>query len=112
MYKITNTSLDYTKNLLHRRAARMQMEPTIAGQRLRLRSSILLTEKQVKDNEVLLKLLETQGTVSVSKVSSVEAEVVLSDTVVVIEDEGAPQIEVEKPVVVEVEKPVPVVVTA
>lgn len=66
--KVTNTALDPSKAMLHRRAFKMEMEPTIAGRRLRLRSSMLLNELQAEVNKEYLKFLEGQGVVSVTKI--------------------------------------------
>jgi len=104
LYRVTNTALDYSKDLLHRRAAKMVMEPTIAGQRLRLRSSLLLTARQMEANKDFLRELQEKGTVSVSRVIPVDfvnAKTELSpqgETVVV--EEAAPQVEPEKPLVI------------
>lgn len=68
MWKVINSTLDHTKRFLHRRASKMVMEPVIAGQTCRLRSSIMLTDVQKANNEAYLAHLVSQGVVTVEEV--------------------------------------------
>jgi hypothetical protein len=61
--KITNVSLDPAYALKRRQASKLQMEPVIAGDRLRMRQSRVLTDEQVAANKEWLAELERAGVV-------------------------------------------------
>jgi hypothetical protein len=59
--KITNVATDHAYALKRRMAARLEMEPVIAGERLRLRASRILTDEQFLNNKDLIALHERNG---------------------------------------------------
>lgn len=69
--KITNVSLNHEHAMKRRTASRLQMEPVIAGERLRLRSSRILTDEQYEINK---KLLEDNVNGGVVKVEILDAQ--------------------------------------
>ena len=77
-YKIRNTALDHDKRFLHRRAHKMQMEPVLAGRRLRLRSSMVISDENFDHNKANLELYKRWGVVTWEKVGG-EGEQVESD---------------------------------
>lgn len=64
-YKVTNVSLEHQHALKRRMASRIQMEPVIAGKRLLLRQSIVLTDEQYNVNKEILAQCSRDGTVTV-----------------------------------------------
>lgn len=66
MLKIKNTALDPSKSLLHRTASKMEMEPMINGQRLRLRTSVDVPEEWANKNRDYLEKLIKQGVIEVN----------------------------------------------
>lgn len=62
-YRIKNTALDHTKRFLHRRAHKMQMEPVLAGRRLRLRTSMVISDELFEHNKANLELYKRWGVV-------------------------------------------------
>lgn len=64
-YKIVNVSLAHEHAMKRRSAAKMHMEPVIAGQRLLLRSSRVLTDEQYNANEARLKEFEAHGVITI-----------------------------------------------
>lgn len=75
-YRIKNTALDHNKRFLHRKAAKMQMEPVIAGGRLRLRSSMVISDELFAHNKANLELWKSWGVVEWEKVGEEKAPVV------------------------------------
>ena len=69
MWTVTNTTLDHTKSMLMRRAPKLVMEPVIAGQRLRLRSSLVLSDAQFEHNRADLEKLSGQGVLDFKQMS-------------------------------------------
>ncbi len=67
-YKITNVSLDPAYELKRRQASRLQMEPVIAGGRLLLRQSRILTDEQYAANTDWLAENVRNGVLKVEKV--------------------------------------------
>jgi hypothetical protein len=67
-YKIWNTALDHTKRFLHRRAAKMQMEPIVGGKRLRIRSSLVLDDAVFEHNKTNLELYKSWGVLDYEQV--------------------------------------------
>ena len=64
-YKVTNVSLEHQHALKRRTAARMQMEPIVAGKRLLLRQSVTLTDEQYAINKKDLEQFVREGIVTV-----------------------------------------------
>lgn len=62
-YKLKNTALDHTKRFLHRTASKMQMEPVIGGRRLRIRSSMIISDEIFEHNKANLALWRGWGVV-------------------------------------------------
>lgn len=75
--KINNVSLDPAFAMKRRMASRLQMEPVIAGERLRLRQSRTLTDDQVAANVQWLAELERGGVISIEKDGSIPLDVLL-----------------------------------
>jgi hypothetical protein len=67
-YKVWNTALDHSKAILRRRAPKLQMEPIIAGIRLRIRQSMVITDEQYVVNEPNLKLYKSWGVLDFSQI--------------------------------------------
>lgn len=67
-YKIKNTALDPTKRFLHRTASKLQMEPVLAGRRLRLRTSMVISDELFEHNKPNLNLWKGWGVVDWEKV--------------------------------------------
>lgn len=65
--KITNVSQDPAYALKRRTASRLQMEPVIAGERLRLRQSRILTDEQAAANTDWLAECERAGVIIVER---------------------------------------------
>lgn len=65
MLKIKNTALDPMKSLQHRQAPKLEMEPLINGQRLRLRTSVDVTEEWARKNKDYLEKLWKQGIIEI-----------------------------------------------
>ncbi len=59
--KITNVATDHAYALKRRMASRLEMEPYIAGERLRLRTSRILSDEQYETNKDLIALHENNG---------------------------------------------------
>lgn len=62
-YKIKNTALDPSKRFLHRTAPKLQMEPVIGGRRLRLKSSLVISDELFEHNKANLELWRKWGVV-------------------------------------------------
>ncbi len=62
-YKLINTALDHTKRFLHRTASKMQMEPVIGGRRLRIRSTMIISDEIFEHNKANLALWRGWGVV-------------------------------------------------
>lgn len=75
-YKITNTALDHTKRFLHRTASKMQMEPVLAGRRLRIRSSMVISDELFEHNKPNLELYRSWGVLDWKKDGEEKATVV------------------------------------
>lgn len=75
--KITNVSQDHAYAMKRRTAARLQMEPVIAGERLRLRSSRVLTDEQVKANVEWLAENERGGVITIEPMGDTPLDVLL-----------------------------------
>lgn len=73
-YKITNTALDLNKRFLLRKAPKLQMEPVLAGRRLRLRSSMVISDELFEHNKANLELYKGWGVVEWEKVGEAKAE--------------------------------------
>lgn len=65
-YKIVNVSLEHQYALKRRMSAGIQMEPVIAGQRLLLRTSRILTDEQYEINKANLDKYVSHGVVTVT----------------------------------------------
>lgn len=65
--KITNVSQDPAYAMKRRTASRLQMEPVIAGERLRLRQSRILTDEQAEANKDWLAECERGGVVTIER---------------------------------------------
>ncbi len=74
-YKIINVSLEHQHALKRRMASRIQMEPVIAGERLRLRQSRILTDEQYEINKDLLLQCEKDGVITISNLDEKKAKV-------------------------------------
>lgn len=74
-YRLKNTSLDHTKRFLHRRASKMQMEPVIGGRRLRIRSSMLISDELFEHNKANLELWRGWGVVDWERIGEGGAQV-------------------------------------
>jgi len=72
-YKIWNTALDPSCRLAQRKAAKMQMEPVIAGRRLRLRESMEISDKLFEINKGNIELNKKHGVVDWKKVGAEKA---------------------------------------
>lgn len=72
-YKITNVATDHRFAALRARASRLQMEPIVAGKRLRLRSSVVLSDEQFKHNEANIKKACDDGVITVDNLSGAKA---------------------------------------
>jgi hypothetical protein len=66
MWKITNTVMDRSKALLHRRASKMQEVPTINGRRLLPRQVMMLDDDAYRRNYEHICHLARQGVVEVA----------------------------------------------
>lgn len=104
LYRLTNTALEPSKANRVRIAPKLEMEPTIAGQRLRLRTSRILSQAQFDNNKAFLEKLEAQGVVSVVplEVTSVPIPGVSTEPnrggdMFPEEEEAAPQVEATPP---------------
>jgi hypothetical protein len=75
-YRIWNTALDHTKRFLHRKASKMQMEPVLAGRRLRLRSSMTISDELFDHNKANLELYKGWGVVDWERVGEEKKPVV------------------------------------
>lgn len=62
-YKLKNTALDPSKRFLHRTAHKMQMEPVIGGRRLRIRTSMTISDELFEHNKPNLELWRKWGVV-------------------------------------------------
>ncbi len=71
-YKIVNVSLAHEHAMKRRSAAKMHMEPVIAGQRLLLRSSRVLTDEQYMANETRLKEFAAHGVITIHPMKPAE----------------------------------------
>lgn len=60
-YKIWNTMLDHTRRFEQRRAPKMQEAPVIAGRRLRIRTSMILTDFEFSTNRATIELCKKHG---------------------------------------------------
>lgn len=67
-YKLKNTALDHAKRSLHRVAPRLQMEPVVAGRRLRLRASFVISDEVFEHNKANLELWKKWGVVDWEKI--------------------------------------------
>lgn len=65
--KITNVSQDPAYAMKRRTASRLQMEPVIAGERLRLRQSRVLTDEQAAANTDWLAECERAGVIIIER---------------------------------------------
>lgn len=83
MYRITNTALDYSREMLRRTASKMVMEPMIATKRLMLRSSMELSDILYGRNKEEIDRHVKHGVVSVVQLSvdDPSIDVNLDDTV-------------------------------
>lgn len=72
--KITNVSQDPAYAMKRRTASRLQMEPVIAGERLRLRQSRILTDEQAEANKDWLAECERGGVLLIEKDGEKKAE--------------------------------------
>jgi len=69
MWKIVNTSMDRSKALLHRTAPKLEMEPMIGGNRLRMQQITAITDHQHELNKEQLERLVRSGVITMEKVS-------------------------------------------
>ena len=72
-YKITNVALDHRFAAKRARAQRLQMEPIVAGKRLRLRGSVVLSDKLYEHNKKVLKECCDAGVLTVDPVGGAPA---------------------------------------
>lgn len=79
MLKIKNTALDPMKSLLHRKAAKLEMEPMINGQRLRLRTSVDVPEDWANKNRDYLEKLVKQGVIEIEYSKTPDREPALNE---------------------------------
>lgn len=66
MLRVKNTSTDRSKVLLHRKAAKLEMEPTVNGQRLRMGTSTDLSEDVYERNKPYFDKLVGDGVIEIS----------------------------------------------
>lgn len=67
-WKITNTVLDPSKAMLHRKASKLSTEPMVCGHVLRIRTSITVTDEQYERTKASIELLVGQGAVSAERI--------------------------------------------
>jgi len=67
MYTLINVALDHRYELKRRQAAALEMEPTVAGERLRLGAKRTLTDSQFKADEQRISKYEKQGVLIVRR---------------------------------------------
>jgi hypothetical protein len=75
-WKITNTVLDPTKAMLHRKASRLSTEPLVCGKVLRIRTSITVSDEQYERAKASIELLVSQGAVSAERIGGASKPVV------------------------------------
>jgi hypothetical protein len=66
-YRVKNTSTDRNKAHLHRVAPKFIEEPSLCGERLRLGTSVMISDSQYEINKVTLASWEAKGMVEVTK---------------------------------------------
>lgn len=67
-YKIKNTALDHTKRMRLRTAPKMEMEPIIGGQRLRLNSTMTISDELFDYSKTNLELYKSWGVIDWEKI--------------------------------------------
>jgi hypothetical protein len=67
-WKITNTVLDPSKAMLHRKASKLSTEPMVCGHVLRIRTSTTVSDEQYERAKASIDLLVSQGAVSVERI--------------------------------------------
>ena len=72
-WKITNTVLDPTKAMLHRKASKLSTEPLVCGHVLRIRTAITVTDEQYERAKASIDLLVSQGAVSAERIGGAPA---------------------------------------
>ncbi len=82
MIRIKNTAEDRTKSLLHRTAAKFELEPMLGDQRIRLRSYIDITEEHYERVKHIVAPWVAAGMVEVLGVAAVEEKAPLVTEVV------------------------------
>lgn len=73
MIRIKNTAEDYSKSLLHRTAPKFELEPTLGGQRIRLRSFLDITEEHYARVKPMIDVWVAGGMVEVINLSDIAA---------------------------------------
>jgi hypothetical protein len=68
MYEIKNVALDYRYEMARRVAPLLEMEPTIAGKRIRLRCSEKITNEQFEHNKDRIAIYVKQGVIVVNQI--------------------------------------------
>jgi type IV secretory pathway VirB10-like protein len=68
MWKITNTSMDRSKALLHRTAPKLEMEPIVAGKRLRMRQTMTISDHEYEHDKAHLEQHVRAGSIAVEKI--------------------------------------------
>ena len=66
MWKVTNTTTDRTKSLLHRSAPGFSMEPMVAGRRLMMGKSTMITDAQYKIDKTRLDQMVQYGMIELT----------------------------------------------
>lgn len=67
-WKITNTVLDPSKAMLHRKASKLSTEPMVCGHVLRIRTSTTISDEQYERAKTSIELLVSQGAVSAERI--------------------------------------------
>lgn len=67
-WKITNTVLDPSKAMLHRKASKLSTEPMVCGHVLRIRTSTTVSDEQYERAKASIDLLVSQGAVSAERI--------------------------------------------
>jgi hypothetical protein len=70
MLRVKNTANDRTKSLLHRTAAKLEMEPVVNGYRLRMGSSVDIPEEVYDRNRAHFDKLIKDGVIEISYVDA------------------------------------------
>lgn len=70
MYRIKNTADDRSKHLLHRTATQFELEPSLGGHRIRLRSYLDITDEHYERVKSVVAAWERKGIVEVSRINT------------------------------------------